>query len=143
MNLKDLMVDTKSAWIDFPGMKGFEVEVTHLSRSELTKLRKRCITHKFDRSTRQQVEHLDEEKFVDQFTKAVITNWSGLKLKYLEELLPVDLSNADPEEELAYSPDNAKELVSGSTEFDQWLNEVVFDLQNFRGKRETGSNKEA
>ena len=56
MDLKKLMVDTKSVWIDFPGLKGFEVEVANLSRKELTGLRKKCTTTKFDRKTRQAVE---------------------------------------------------------------------------------------
>ena len=33
-----------------------------------------------------------------------------------------------------YSTDNAEVLVENSTEFDNWLNEVVFDLENFRSK---------
>ena len=44
MDLKKLMVDTKAVWIDFPGLKGFEVEVANLSRKELTGLRKKCTT---------------------------------------------------------------------------------------------------
>ena len=59
MELKKLMVDTKSAWVDFPGLDGFSVEVTNLSRKELTGLRKRCTGQKFDRKTRQVVETLD------------------------------------------------------------------------------------
>ena len=54
MDLKTLMVDTKAVWIDFPGLKGFEVEVANLSRKELTGLRKRCTTTKFDRKTDKQ-----------------------------------------------------------------------------------------
>ena len=49
MDLKKLMVDSKAAWIDFPGLDGFSVEVVNLSRKELASLRKRCITQKFDR----------------------------------------------------------------------------------------------
>lgn len=132
MKLKDLMVDTKSAWLDFPGCPGFEVEVCNLSRKEIGNLRKRCISQKFDRKTRQMVEDLDEEKFVVQFSKATIKNWKGLKLKYLEDILLVDISSQDPEDELGYDSEQAEVLVSNSTEFDNWINEVVFDLANFR-----------
>ena len=52
MDLKTLMVDTKAVWISFPGLKGFEVEIANLSRKELTGLRKKCLTTKFDRKTR-------------------------------------------------------------------------------------------
>ena len=132
MKLQDLMVDSKSAWIDYPGCSGFEVEVANLSRKELIALRKRCVTTKFDRKTRQPEEILDEEKFITEFTKATIKDWKGLKLKYLEDLLLVDLKDNDPEVELEYSQDQAEVLVQNSTEFDTWINEVVFDLDNFR-----------
>lgn len=132
MKLQDLMVDSKAAWLDFPGCPGFEVEVANLSRKELVALRKRCVSTKFDRKTRQPEEILDEEKFVREFAAATVKGWKGFKLKYLEELLLVDLKNHDPEKELDYSPDQAEVLVQNSTEFDTWINEVVFDLDNFR-----------
>lgn len=135
MDLKKLMVDTKSAWIDFPGLKGFEVEIANLSRKELTGLRKKCTSTKFDRKTRQALEVLDEEKFVTEFTNAVVKNWKGLTLEHLETLILVDISGEDASKELEFSKDNAETLVSSSTEFDTWLNEVVFDLDNFRTER--------
>ena len=139
MDLKTLMVDTKTAWIDFPGLEGFSVEIANLSRKEIQGLRKKCTTTKFDRKTRQAVEDLNEEKFVTEFSKAVIKNWKGLTLEYLETLLLVDIDGKDPKAELDYSIDNAETLVNSSSEFDTWLNEVVFDLDNFRsrGKRKT------
>ena len=132
MKLQDLMVDSKSAWVSYPGCSGFEIEVANLSRKELIALRKRCVTTKFDRKTRQPEEILDEEKFITEFTKATIKDWKGLKLKYLEDLLLVDLKDNDPEIELEYSQDQAEVLVQNSTEFDTWINDVVFDLDNFR-----------
>ena len=118
-------------------MEGFEVELANLSRKELVNLRKKCTTNKFDRKTRAVNEELDESKFLSEFTKAVVKNWKGLKLKYLEDILLVDLSGQDPEKEMDYSYDNAKVLVENSSEFDNWLNEVVFDLDNFRTGRKT------
>lgn len=134
MKLQDLMVDSKTAWVDFPGCDGFSVEVANLSKKELVALRKRCISTKFDRKTRQPEEVLDEDKFVREFTEAVIKGWKGFKLKFLEELILVDLSKHDPEDELPFDQDQAQVLVQNSTEFDTWINEVVFDLDNFRGK---------
>lgn len=143
MDLKKLMVDTKAVWVDFPGLKGFEVEVANLSRKELTGLRKKCTTTKFDRKTRQAVEELDEEKFVSEFSRSVIKNWKGLTLAHLETLLLVDIDGQDPAKELDFSEDNAETLVSSSTEFDTWLNEVAFDLDNFRSKGKGGTTKPA
>ena len=134
MDLKKLMVDTKAVWVDFPGLPGFEVEIANLSRKELNGLRKKCTTTKFDRKTRQAVETLDEEKFVVEFTHGVVKNWKGLTLAHLETLLLVDIEGKDPQQELEYTDENAETLVSSSTEFDTWLNEVVFDLDNFRSE---------
>lgn len=136
MELKKLVVDVKEVWVSFPGLSGFEVKVANLSRKELTALRKRCTGQKFDRKTRQVVETLDEEKFVSEFTSAVIKDWKGLTLAHLETLLLIDTDGKDMREELPFSLENAEVLVSSSTEFDTWLNEVVFDLDNFRSQRE-------
>lgn len=142
MNLSELMVDTKSAWVEYPGYEGLEVELVNLSRPELTALRKRCVVTKFDKATRKPVEELNEEKFISEFTKATIRNWKGFKYKYLEDFVLVDLSKVDPEKELPYSQENAKLLISNSAEFDTWVNDTVFDLENFR-TRTKGSNVEA
>ena len=139
MELKKLMVDTKAVWMDFPGLSGFSVEVANLSRKELTALRKRCTTQKFDRKTRQLVEDLDEDKFVTEFADASIKNWKGLTVEHLETLLLVDTADQEPGAEVNYSKDNAEVLVTNSAEFDTWLNEVVFDLDNFRSQPERTS----
>ena len=137
MELKSLLVDVKTAWVDFPGIEGFEVELANLSRKELVNLRKKCTTNKFDRKTRMFNETLDETKFVSEFTSATVKGWKGLKLKYLQDLILVDLKGQDPEQEMEYTPENAEVLVENSTEFDNWLNEVVFDLENFRSPEPT------
>ena len=137
MKLEELMVDTKSAWIEFPGAEGFSVQVANLARKELLNLRKKCTIQKFDRKTRQMNEDVDEEKFVALFAKATVKGWKGLTLSILQELILIDMKENDPETELDYSQENAQLLMQNSTEFDQWLNEVVFDLANFRGGPET------
>jgi hypothetical protein len=136
MELKKLMVDSKSVWLDFPGLSGFSVEVANLSRKELVNLRKRCTVQKFDRKLRQITEDLDEDKFVSEFSKAVLKNWKGLTLEYLESLLLIDTEGKDMSQEIKYTQENAEVLISESQEFDTWLNEVVFDLDNFRSRRE-------
>ena len=136
MDLKSLLVDSKTTWVEFPGLQGFEVELANLSRKELTSLRKRCTINKFNRKTRQFEDELNDEKFVVEFSKSTVKNWKGLKLGYLEDLLLVDLKGQDKDKELEYSEDNAVQLVENSSEFDNWLNEVVFDLENFRSKEQ-------
>ena len=132
MELKSLIVDSKTTWVEFPGLDGFEVELANLSRKELIALRKRCTSNKFNRKTRAFEESLDDNKFIKEFTSSTVKGWKGLKLIYLEDLLLVDLKNNDVESELEYTLDNAEQLVENSNEFDNWLNEVVFDLDNFR-----------
>ena len=136
MKLEELMVDTKSAWVEYPGSPGFEVQVNNLSRKELLNLRKRCTINKFDRKTRTMEEEMDDDKFIHEFTDATIKSWKGFKLKFLEDLILVDLKTEDPESFLDFTLENAELLVTNSTEFDNWLNEVVFDLANFRGAGE-------
>ena len=132
MNLKNLMVDTKSAWIEYPGFEGFEVEVVNLGREKLIALRKSCVESKWNRKLNMAEEKLNDKKFVRAFTDATIKNWRGLKLSYLEQLLLVDISGMDANSELPYDQDNAEDLVNNAGDFDEWLNRVVFDLENFR-----------
>lgn len=139
MNLKNLMVDTKSAWVSYPGLDGFEVNVVNLGRERLVNLRKSCVETRFDRKSKLPIEELNEKKFIRAFTDATIKGWRGLKLSHVEQLMLVDISSEDPNAELPYDQDNAELLVSNSADFDTWLNEVVFDLENFRSKRDRGN----
>jgi hypothetical protein len=132
MDLKKLVVDVKEAWVEYPGCPGFEVKLNALSRKELIALRKRCVTTKFDRKTRQPVEELNEDLFLSEFTKATVKGWKGFKTKYLETLLLVDVSAMDAEAPVDFSEDNAFTLVSGSADFDSWVNDTIFDVENFR-----------
>jgi len=144
MELKSLLVDSKTTWVEFPGLDGFEVELANLSRKELVALRKKCTQNKFNRKTRAFEEAMDDDKFVKEFSMATVKGWKGLKLEYLEDLLLVDLSGQDPSSQLDWTEENALQLVENSSEFDNWLNEVVFDLDNFRTgiKRENKAKTE-
>ena len=142
MELKNLLVDSKTTWVEFPGLDGFEVELANLSRKELVNLRKKCTTNKFNRKTRSFEESLDDTKFVNEFSKATVKGWKGLQLKYLEDLVLVDLKGQDTSMLLEYTEENSLLLVENSTEFDNWLNEVVFDLENFRSVEQKQDSKE-
>jgi len=142
MDLKSLLVDSKTTWVEFPGLMGFEVELANLSRKELTNLRKKCTINKFNRKTRQFEDELNDEKFIIEFTRSTVKNWKGLQLGYLQDLLLVDLKGQDAEAEMEFSEENAQQLVENSSEFDNWLNEVVFDLENFRNEEQGKVTKE-
>ena len=129
------MTPSKTVTLDFPGYSGFSVDVTYLAREELLKLRKKCLTTKFNRKTRQPEEELNEDMFLIEYVRAVIKGWKGLKFRYLEELLLVDVTELDPDDELPYTQDNAELLMKNSGDFDTWITEVVGDLENFTGNK--------
>jgi len=135
VSLSSLLTPSKTVSIDFPGYTGMSVELCYLGRDELLKLRKRCISTKFNRKTRQPEEEMDEDKFIVEYCKAVIKDWSGIKFRYLEELLLVDVSNLDPEDELPYTQENAELLMKNSSVFDTWVTEAIGDLENFTGNK--------
>ena len=99
-------------------------------------LRKKCTSQKFDRRTRQLEEILDEDKFVKFFTKASVKNWKGLTVEHTSSLMLISADAENKDTDVPFSEENAETLVANSTEFDTWLNEVVFDLENFRGSGE-------
>lgn len=131
VSLKSLLTPSKTVSIEFPGLDGFEVNLTYLAREELLKLRNRSVTQVLNKKTRAYEEQLDNDKFLTEYCKAIIKGWKGLKYKYLEELLLVDTSTVDPEDELEYNLENAELLMKNSGEFDNWVSETVGELENF------------
>ena len=135
VSLASLMTPSKTVAIDFPGYAGMSVDLCYLAREELVKLRKKCVTTKFNKKTRQPEEELDDDKFLLEYCKAVIKGWKGLKYQYLEELLLVDVSALDPNDELKYTKENAELLMKNSSPFDTWVTETVSELENFTGNK--------
>ena len=135
ISLASLMTPSKTVTINFPGYKGMSIDLCYLAREELIKLRKKCLTTKFNRKTRQPEEELDEEKFLTEYCKAVIKGWKGLKFQYLEELLLVDISELDPDDQLPFTRENAELLMKNANDFDTWVTETVGDLENFTSNK--------
>ena len=135
ISLASLMTPSKTVALDFPGYTGMSIDLCYLAREELVKLRKKCVTTKFNKKTRQPEEELDEDKFLLEYCKAVIKGWKGLKYRYLEELLLVDVSALDPEDELPFTQENAELLMKNSSAMDTWVTETVGDLENFTGSK--------
>ena len=135
ISLASLMTPSKTVTIDFPGYKGMTIDLCYLAREELIKLRKKCVTMKFNKKSRQPEEELDDERFLTEYCKAVIKGWKGLKFRYLEELLLVDISGQDPDDELAYTQENAELLMKNAGDFDTWVTDTVGDLENFTSSK--------
>ena len=131
VSLKSLLTPSKTVSVDFPGTEGFTVKLTYLAREELLKLRNKSVSQKFNKKTRAYEEQLDNDKFLTEYCKAIIKGWTGLKYKYLEELLLVDISEVDPEDFLVWNNENAELLMKNSSDFDEWVSETVGELENF------------
>ena len=129
LSLKNLLVPSKSLEVEYPGMPDFKLSLAFLSRETLQNIRKKASKTSF--KNRQPVEELNDELFLELYVKATVKGWTGLKLKYLEQLAPVDLSGQDLEAELAYSEENALFLMKNSSNFDSYISEQVTDLGNF------------
>ena len=131
VSLASLMTPSKTITMDYPGIEGFEIQVTYLAREELLKVRNKCLKQKFNKKTRQFEDELDDDRFLKEYVKGVIKGWTGLKYANLGELLLVDVSAQNPEDELIYSLENAEILMKNSSDFDTWITEVTGELENF------------
>ncbi len=124
-----MLVPSKEISVEYPGMPGFEVKICFLSRETLQNIRKKATKTTF--KNRQPVEELNDDLFLELYVKGSIKSWTGLKMRYLEQLAPVDVSDQDPELELDYSEENALYLMKSSVNFDSFISEQVTDLGNF------------
>ena len=131
VSLASLMTASKTVTLDYPGYEGMTVDICYLAREELIKLRKRCISTKFNRKTHQPEEDLDENKFLTEYTKAVIKGGKGFKYRYLEELLLVDIGDLDPDDELPFTQENNELLMKNANMWDTWVTETAGELENF------------
>ena len=129
LSLKSLLVPSKSIEVEYPGMPGFKIDLAFLSRETLINIRKKATKVTF--KNRQPVEELNDELFLQLYVENAVKGWTGLKIKYLEELAPVDVSKLDPEDELNYTSENALYLMKNSSDFDSFISEQVNDLGNF------------
>jgi len=129
LSLKSLLVPSKAIEVEFPGMPGFLINVAFLSRETLINIRKKATKTTF--KNRQPQEELDDELFLKLYVENAVKGWRGLKISYLEQLAPVDVSTLDPNSELGYTSEKALYLMKNSTNFDSFVSEQVSDLGNF------------
>jgi len=129
LSLKTLLVPSKSVETEYPGMPGFMLQLSFLSREILLNVRKKSTKTTF--KNRQPQEEFNEDLFLQLYTENAIKGWSGFKLKYLEQLAPVDLTGQDLEDFLEFTNENALYLMKNSSNFDAFISEQVSDLANF------------
>lgn len=129
LSLKTLLVPSKSVQVEYPGFPGFVVDLAFLSRETLLSIRKKSTKTSF--KNRQAAEEFNEDLFLQLYVENAVKGWSGLKLSYLEQLAPVDLTGQSMEDELTYTAENALYLMKNSSNFDAFVSEQVTDLGNF------------
>jgi hypothetical protein len=135
ISLKSLLVPSKAVEVEYPGLPGFKINIAFLSRETLLNIRKKSTKTSF--KNRQASDDFNEELFLQLYVESAVKGWSGLKLKYLEQLAPVDLSGQNLDDELEFTAENALYLMKNSSNFDAFISEQVSDLGNFS----TSSNK--
>ena len=129
-SLSSLVVSHKEVEVEYPGCPDFKIKLNFLSRETLQKLRKKATTVTYKQ--RQPVESVDDDLFLKLYADSCITGWTGLKLRYLQNLIAIDDSKiSDLDQELEFTPENALALMKGSVSFDQYISEIVTDLGNF------------
>ncbi len=132
VSLKSLMTPSKTVEFDYPGCEGFKISLCYLAREELVKLRNRCVTQVFNKKTRSYEEEMDDDKFLEEYTKAVIKGWKGFKLGYAKNLLLLgELTPEQENTELEFTQENVEVLMRNAGDFDTWVTEMVGDLENF------------
>ena len=129
LSLKSLLVPSKQVEVEYPGMPGFLIQVAFLSRETLLTIRKKSTKTTF--KNRQPTEEFNGDLFLQLYVENAIKGWTGLKLQYLEQLAPVDLTDQNLEDELEYTTENALFLMKNSSNFDAFITEQVGDLGNF------------
>jgi hypothetical protein len=129
LSLKTLLVPSKSVETEYPGMPGFTLQLSFLSREILLNIRKKSTKTTF--KNRKPEEEFNEDLFLQLYTENAVKGWSGFKLKYLEQLAPVDLTGQDLEDFLEFTNENALYLMKNSSNFDAFISEQVSDLANF------------
>ena len=140
-SLKGLLKDKQEIEVPFfdESMEGFTVTFSYVSRDALKKIRDASETTKFNRKTRQPELTMDTDLFQRYYVDAAVKGWKGLKLKYVADLTLIDIEDADDEDELEYSPENAYDLITTSPVFDSFVSEVMKDFSFFnkRSLKET------
>ena len=130
ISLKTLLVPSKSVEVEYPGFPGFKVDVSFLSRETLVGIRKKATKTTF--KNRVTSEELNDDLFLQLYVQASVKGWKGLKLSYVEQLAPVDLTGMNPDDTLEFSEENALMLMKNSSNFDAFISETVTDLGNFQ-----------
>ncbi|QDF14677.1 hypothetical protein PONTUS_28 [Vibrio phage Pontus] len=133
LSLSALALNSKTAEFDFPGIVGFKVRLTYLSREARRKIQEKCKVQKYDEPSGLPYMDLDVEKYTEEYVKATINGWTGLTLENVANLMLIDQSQVeDPKAEIDFDIDTATQLVKLSEKFDNWVSAKLAQIENFR-----------
>lgn len=135
------MVTEKVTEVEFPDIDGFKVQLCYVGRDKMMKIRNQALVYKFNKRTRQREEEVDNDKFLEAYAEAVIKGWTGLTVKGLATLLPIDTAGANPKEEVEYSADDALLLLKNSTIFDQFVTDSLNNFEVFEKETKEQTEK--
>jgi hypothetical protein len=132
INIANVVLKSKDTEFTFPSVADFKVTIRYNTSERLTELRKECVKTIMDPVHGVPVEDLDMVKWNAIFSNNTIVGWKGLTWGILAELMLIDESQVDLEEEIDFSNENATTLLSGSKTFDAWVSNCLTSINNFR-----------
>ena len=139
--IKNLMVTDKTVDVQFPDSDTFYVSLAYLSREKLVKVRNRSLVVKFNKRSRQREEEVDNDKFLEEYARAVVKGWRGLTIRELSKLMPIETTGANLEQDVPYSEEHALELLRNSTIFDQFVTDTMNDFEVFENEKSADAVK--
>ena len=140
--IKKLMVTEKVTAVEFPDIDGFVVNLCYVGRDRMMKIRNQSLEYKYNKRTRQREEEVNNEKFLELYAEAVIKGWTGLSVRGLATLLPIDITSMNAREDVPYTAEDALLLLKNSTIFDQFVTDSLNNFEVFEreGKETTVKN---
>ena len=139
--IKNLMVTDKTVDVQFPDSDTFYVSLAYLSREKLVKVRNRSLVINFNKRSRQREEEVDNDKFLEEYARAVVKGWRGLTIRELSKMMPIETTGANLEQDVPYSEEDALELLRNSTIFDQFVTDTMNDFEVFENEKSADAVK--
>lgn len=129
------MINDKIIEVEFPDSNNFYVSLAYLSRDKLVKIRNRSLVVKFNKRSRQREEEVDNEKFLEEYSREVIKGWRGLTIRELARIMPIETAGANLDQEVPYTEEDALALLQGSPIFDQFITDCMNDFELFEREK--------
>lgn len=132
MSIANIILASKDTEFTFPGHDNFKVTLRYNTAERLNQLRKGCLKTSMDPNTGQPREELDFEAWNNIFATHTIIGWSGFTYEILAQLILIDETKVNMEEEIEHTNENAAAMLNSSRVFDSWVSGCLKDISNFR-----------